>query len=81
MASTLATPPEAPLPEQPCPLHSPASFGPPMTRCECAGVTFTEVARRMEAEHLPPEQAIGRTRCGQNCGACLPDLQRFLSGR
>jgi bacterioferritin-associated ferredoxin len=52
-----------------------------MTRCECAGVTFAEVARRLEAEGLHPEHAIRRTRCGQNCGACLPDLRRFLAAR
>jgi NAD(P)H-nitrite reductase large subunit len=52
-----------------------------MTRCECAGVTFTEVARRIEEDGLLPDQAIRRTRCGQNCGACLPDLHRFLAAR
>ena len=81
MASTLATHPAAPPAEHSCPGPTPAPFGPPMTRCECAGVAFAEVARRMEAESLQPEQAIARTRCGQNCGACIPDLRRFLAAR
>ena len=81
MASTLAAHPEAPPAAHTCAMPAPASFGPPMTRCECAGVTFAEVARRMDAEGLLPEQAIGRTRCGQTCGACLPDLKRFLAAR
>jgi bacterioferritin-associated ferredoxin len=50
-----------------------------MTRCECAGVTFEEVARRMRAERLSAEQAVRRTGCGQNCGACIPDLLQFLA--
>jgi bacterioferritin-associated ferredoxin len=52
-----------------------------MTRCECAGVTFAEVARRAEAEGVSAEQAIRRSGCGQNCEACLPDLRRFLAAR
>ena len=75
-----------------CPVHTPLEpdpapgapaplLGPPMTRCECAGVSFAEVARRAEAEGVAPEQAIRRTGCGQNCGACLPDLRRFLAAR
>jgi bacterioferritin-associated ferredoxin len=71
-----------------CPVHAPldpAAGGPPpgraMTRCECAGVTFAEVARRAEAEGVSAEQAIRRSGCGQNCEACLPDLRRFLAAR
>jgi bacterioferritin-associated ferredoxin len=52
-----------------------------MTRCECAGITFEEAARRMAAERLGAEQALRRTGCGQTCGACIPDLRRFLAGR
>lgn len=55
--------------------------GPPMTRCECAGVTFEEVARRMAAERLSADQVVRRAGCGQNCGACIPDLARFLASR
>jgi hypothetical protein len=82
MASPLAATPEAALPASPCVAPAPAvTFGPPMTRCECAGITFAEVARRMDAEGLRPEQAIAGSRCAKNCGACLPDLQRFLASR
>jgi bacterioferritin-associated ferredoxin len=52
-----------------------------MTRCECEGVTFAEVAHRAQAEGIAPEQAIRRSGCGQLCEACLPDLRRFLAGR
>jgi len=54
---------------------------PSMTRCECAGVTFEEVARRMHAERLAAEQVLRGTSCGQNCGACIPDLLGFLASR
>jgi NAD(P)H-nitrite reductase large subunit len=81
MASPLAASPEPAPAAQPCATHVPAPFGPPMTRCECAGVAFAEVARWMESEGLHPEQAIARTRCGQTCGACIPDLRRFLAAR
>jgi bacterioferritin-associated ferredoxin len=71
-----------------CPAHTPldsADGSPPlgqaMTRCECAGVTFAEVARRVEAEGITPPQAIRRSGCGQTCEACLPDLMRFLARR
>ena len=49
-----------------------------MTRCECSGVSFQEVARLMAREDLTADQAARRTGCGQTCGACLPDLRRFL---
>ena len=80
MATTIAAPPETVPAAQPCPAPA-VSFGPPMTRCECSGVTFVEVARRMQAEGLLPEQAIARSACGRNCGACIPDLRRFLAAR
>ena len=65
----------------PAPSRGPRTpfVAPAMTRCECAGVTFEEVARRMYAERLSVEQAVRRTGCGQNCGACIPDLVQFLS--
>ena len=78
MATTL-TPASTPAPSAasvPAPL-----VGPPMTRCECAGVTFEEVARRMAAERLSADHAVRRTGCGQTCGACIPDLLRFLATR
>jgi len=53
--------------------------GPPtpraMTRCECAGVSFTEIVRQVYVERRPLGEILGRTGCAQNCGACLPDLQ------
>jgi NAD(P)H-nitrite reductase large subunit len=79
--ATLPSPADAPRPAPPCAGGPRVSFGPAMTRCECAGVTFAEVARRMECEGLSAEQATARSRCGQTCGACLPDLQRFLAAR
>jgi bacterioferritin-associated ferredoxin len=49
-----------------------------MTRCECAGVTFAELGRRVGEEGLSPEEACLRTGCGQTCTACLPDLRQYL---
>jgi bacterioferritin-associated ferredoxin len=79
MATTLTPPAVAPTPPA-APAPAPL-LGPPMTRCECAGVTFEEVARRMARERLAADQAVRRTGCGQNCGACIPDLLRFLASR
>ena len=52
---------------------------PAMTRCECAGVSFEEMARQMASAGASFEEARRRTGCGQICTACLPDLRRFLS--
>ena len=49
-----------------------------MTRCECAGVSFQEVAREV-ASSGSLEDARRRTGCGQNCSACLPDLLNYLA--
>jgi NAD(P)H-nitrite reductase large subunit len=81
MASPLPSPAETPAPAPPCAGQGRIALCPAMTRCECAGVSFEEVARRIQADGLRPEQAIGGTRCGQTCGACLPDLQQFLAAR
>jgi bacterioferritin-associated ferredoxin len=81
MASPLQAPDDSPLAAQPCGVHSGTSFGPAMTRCECAGVTFEEVARRMHAERVGAEQVLRRRGCGLNCGACMPDLHKFLASR
>jgi bacterioferritin-associated ferredoxin len=51
-----------------------------MTRCECAGVSFQEVAARVR-DGAGAEEALRRTGCGQTCTACLPDLARFLASR
>jgi bacterioferritin-associated ferredoxin len=48
-----------------------------MTGCECAGVTFEEIAARVR-QGTPAPEALRRTGCGQTCTACLPDLARFL---
>ena len=53
---------------------------PRMTRCECAGVTFAEIGRILEAgEPLPA--ALSRTGCAGMCTACVPDLEAFLANR
>jgi len=54
---------------------------PEMTRCECAGVSFAEVERRIREEGLSLEDVARRTGCGRTCTACLPDLQRRLAHR
>ena len=51
---------------------------PAMTRCECADVSFPEVARQLAAGGSL-EEATRRTGCGQTCTACLPDLRKFLA--
>jgi bacterioferritin-associated ferredoxin len=64
-----------PAPDSPLPLVRPR----PMTRCECSGVAFDEVARQLFAEGRPLDQVLRRTGCGQTCGACLPDLAVHLA--
>ncbi len=64
-----------PATDSPLPLARPE----PMTRCECSGVRFAEVARQMIVEGRPLEQVLCRTGCGQTCGACLPDLGVYLA--
>ena len=50
-----------------------------MTRCECAGVTFQDVARDMTATGRSLEETRRRTGCGNNCTACVPDLLAYLA--
>lgn len=50
----------------------------PMERCECAELSFAEVARRMSEEGLSLEEITERTGCGRICSACLPDLRKHL---
>ena len=52
-----------------------------MTRCECAGVSFQEIAARMEADRASLDEVCRRTQCGNTCTACLPDLARFVAAR
>jgi bacterioferritin-associated ferredoxin len=50
-----------------------------MTRCECAGLPFAEIARKIREERLSLAEVTGRTGCGGTCTACLPDLRAFLA--
>jgi bacterioferritin-associated ferredoxin len=50
-----------------------------MTRCECTGVAFGEIARQLREEGRTLEEVARRTGCGGTCTACLPDLQAFLA--
>lgn len=52
-----------------------------MTRCECSGVSFQEIARRLDAEGCSLEEVCRRTGCGLTCTACVPDLVRALAAR
>ena len=52
-----------------------------MTRCECTGLSFDEVARRLREEGRPFEELQDRTGCGRLCSACLPDLRDHLAAR
>jgi len=54
---------------------------PAMTRCECAGVSFQEIAQRMESERTTLDEICRRTQCGNTCTACLPDLALFIAAR
>jgi len=80
-ALTLPTPET--LPEPAGPSHeclTPPLFR-PMTRCECSGTSFNEVARQLYVEGRALPDILRRTGCGQTCGACLPDLHRHLAAR
>ena len=50
-----------------------------MTRCECAGVTFEEIARSMNQQGLSLAQVTERTGCGEMCTACQPDMVAYLA--
>ena len=52
-----------------------------MTRCECASISFQEIASRMESERSSLDEVCRRTQCGNTCTACLPDLARFVAAR
>jgi bacterioferritin-associated ferredoxin len=66
-----------PLPEPTGP-GSDRACGRAMTRCECAGVSFEEVAARVR-RGLSAAEALRGTGCGQTCTACVTDLARFLA--
>jgi len=68
------------------PHPSETNFGRPvcatrMTRCECADISFQEVARQMAARRLSCEEVARGTGCGQTCTACIPDLLQYLSAQ
>jgi bacterioferritin-associated ferredoxin len=52
-----------------------------MSRCECVGLSFDEVARRLREEGATLEAVQERTGCGRLCSACLPDLRAHLAAR
>ena len=52
-----------------------------MTRCECAGFSFAEIARRLRDEGATLDDLCVRTGCGGTCTACLPDLKLYLDSR
>jgi bacterioferritin-associated ferredoxin len=52
-----------------------------MTRCECAGLSFAEVDRRLQEGGASFEDISRRTGCARTCTACLPDLTAYLAGR
>lgn len=52
-----------------------------MTRCECAGLSFDEIARRIRDEGQSLERVQCETGCGRTCTACLPDLGAHLASR
>lgn len=64
-----------PAADSPLPLAVPRR----MTRCECAGMSFSEVARLVLSEGRPVEQILRATGCGQTCTGCLPDLAAYLA--
>jgi bacterioferritin-associated ferredoxin len=64
----------APLSEE-----SPVPEYRPMTRCECAEISFDEIGRRMREKGLTLDQACERTGCGRTCTACIPDLRAHLA--
>ena len=59
----------------------PACFGRTMTRCECASLSFDEIARRVLVERQGLEAVQRETGCGYLCSACLPDLRDHLAAR
>jgi hypothetical protein len=52
---------------------------PAMTRCECSGVAFSDVARVMVKHCCSHEQAMDLTGAGRTCTACVPDLELYLA--
>jgi len=53
---------------------------PAMSRCECAEMTFDELARRMREARVGLDEVQAETGAGLLCTACLPDLRDHLGG-
>lgn len=51
-----------------------------MTRCECSGLAFEEVARRLRESGQSLDALQSETGCGRLCTACIPDLHDHLAG-
>ena len=49
-----------------------------MSRCECAGFSFAEIARCLREDGASLDELRARTGCGETCTACLPYLQLYL---
>jgi bacterioferritin-associated ferredoxin len=62
-------------------LSEPVRVGRVMTRCECTGLRFDEIARRLREEGQSLEALQRETGCGRLCTACLPDLDEHLAAR
>jgi NAD(P)H-nitrite reductase large subunit len=52
-----------------------------MTRCECAELSFDEIARWLREQGKTLEALQRETGCGRLCTACLPDLHDHLAAR
>jgi hypothetical protein len=50
-----------------------------MSRCECSGTSFSDVARTMVQHQCSHEHAMAVTDVGQLCTACIPDLELYLA--
>jgi len=50
-----------------------------MTRCECTGLRFEELVRRLREEGLSLEALQEKTGVGRLCTACVPDLCDHLA--
>ncbi len=49
-----------------------------MKRCECIGIPFEEIERRLrQGQSLDEVQQ--ETGCGQLCSSCVPDLHRLAA--
>jgi NAD(P)H-nitrite reductase large subunit len=51
-----------------------------MTRCECSGLAFEEIARRLRESGQTLDALQAETGCGRLCTACVPDLHDHLAG-